>query len=510
MKKHLFFIGILILGVLCGCTNATENNGGTDSPDPTQGGSLIVGIPQDLDSLDPHVAKAAGTDEVLFNIFEGLVKPDENGMVYPAVAESYKLSDDSMKYTFKLRDNVLFHNGDVVKTEDVVYSLKRCAGFEGVATPDVQVESAFSVIKDIYATDDKTVVVELNTPSTELIYYLTCAIIPADYQNQATAPVGTGPFRFVSYAPLQSFVIEKFDDYYGTKPYLDKVTFKIFANIDSAFLELMSGNVDLMSQLSSDQAAQLTSKYEVVYSNFNLVQAMFLNNDFEPFKDERVRKALCYAVDRDEINMMISDGHGTVIGSGVFPGITLTYDKFLVDVYKYNTEEAKKLLAEAGYPDGFSFTITIPSSYDQHVATGEVIVEQLKKIGVTAKIELVEWSAWLSEVYSGRKFEATIIGLDANLAPGDVLKRYVSTAGNNFINYKNDSFDLAYASALAAQKDEDKAIYYKLCQKILTDDAASVFIEDPAQITVIKKGFTGYTPYPVYVLDCSKIHRAGK
>ncbi|MCQ2537460.1 MAG: ABC transporter substrate-binding protein [Lachnospiraceae bacterium] len=506
MKKHLLLIGILILSVLGGCANATDKNGGADSNEPTQGGSIVIGIPQDLDSLDPHIAKAAGTDEVLFNVFEGLVKPDQYGKVNPAVAESYSLSEDSMKYVFVLRDNVKFHNGDVVTTEDVVYSLRRCAGFEDALDPSVTVESAFSIIKDIYATDNKTVVVELTAPSTELIYYFTTAIIPKNYKNQATAPVGTGPYKFVSYTPLESFVVEKFQDYYGTKPYLDKVTFSIYANIDAAFLELMAGKIDLMSQLSSDQAAQLTSIYNVVYSNFNLVQALFLNNDFEPFKNPDVRKALCMAINRDEINQMISDGHGTIIGSGVFPGLSTIFAGDLVNYYKFDQAAAKKLLADAGYPDGFSFTITIPSSYDQHVATGEVIVEQLKKIGVTAKIELVEWSAWLSEVYSGRKYESTIIGLDANLAPGDVLKRYRSTAGNNFINFISEEFDVTYASALASQSDAEKAELYKKCQNILTENAASVYIQDPAQITVVKKGLGGYTPYPVYVMDISKLY----
>lgn len=506
MKRFIVFIVLVVLSVLGGCSNATGGNGGADPTNPKQSGSIVVGIPQDLDSLDPHIARAAGTDEVLFNIFEGLVRPDEFGKVNPAVAESYTLSEDSMKYTFVLRDNVKFHNGDVVTTEDVVYSLRRCAGFEDVYDPNVLVESAFSVIKDIYATDNKTVVIELNTPSTELIYYLTCAIIPKNYKDQVKAPIGTGPFKFVSYTPLQSFVIERFEDYHGTPAYLDKVTFNIYAGSDAAFLDLMAGHVDVMTQLSTDQAAQLQKNFNIDYSNYNLVQALFLNNDFEPFKNLKVRQALCYAINRDEINNMISDGHGTVIGSAVFPGLSTIYDGTLVDYYPYDAEKAKELLKEAGYADGLSFTITIPANYDQHVATGQIIVEQLKKVGVTAKIELVEWSTWLSETYAGRKFETTIIGFDANLAPGDVLKRYRTTASNNFINFISEAYDSAYNSALEAQTIEEKAKYYKVCQKLLTENAASVYIQDPAQITAINKDLGGYVSYPLYVFDASKIY----
>ncbi len=504
MRKGFLFFTLLIFSLLCGCKDARKNQENADGQNPTN--EVIVGITQDLDSLDPHVALAAGTDEVLFNIFEGLVKVDENGNVNPAVAEKYVISDDAMKYTFTLRDNVLFHNGDTVKVADAVYSLKRCAGLDDAIDPSVTVESAFSVIKSIYSTDEKTVVVELKEPNTELIYYLTCAIIPADYKDQATAPVGTGPFKFTSYSPLHSFVIEKFDKYYGTPAYLDKVTFRIYANNDAAFLELLAGKIDLMSSLTIDQANQLKEKYNIEASNYNLVQAMFLNNSVKPFDNVKVRQALCLAVDRNEINKMISDGQGNLIGSGMFPGLATFFAKDLVNTYSYNTEKAKQLLSEAGYPDGFSFTLTIPSSYDAHVQTGEIIAEQLKKIGITVKINLVEWSTWLSDVYVGRNFEATIIGLDANLAPNDILKRYNSTASNNFINYKNDAFDKAFSSGINSISTDEKVKYYHECQKLLTEDAASVFIQDPAKLTAVKKGLTGYTPYPVYVLDMAKIH----
>ena len=508
MKKISIFAALVLLCVLCGCgTNATKN---TDGPDvtgtPIYGGSVIVGITQDLDSLDPHVAIAAGTDEVLFNIFEGLVKADENGVMQPAVAESYTISEDATVYTFTLRENVYFHNGDVVTIDDVVYSLKRCAGFPEAADPSVSVESALSVISEINAVDDRTVELVLSTPNTELIYYLTGAIIPKDYEYQSTAPVGTGPFKFESYTPLDSFVMVRNDQYYGEKPYLDKVTFKIFANIEAAFLELKAGKIDLMSQLGSDYANQLTDEYNICACPFNLVQALFLNNEFEPFSDVRVRQALCYAIDRDAINEFISEGQGHVIGSGMYPGISEYYADDLETLYTYDTEKAKALLAEAGYADGLSFTITIPSSYDQHVATGEIIVEQLKKVGITAKIELVEWASWLTDVYKGRDYEATIIGLDSNLAPSDILKRYRTTASNNFINFLSEAYDAAYAAGVAAVSTADKKTYYYECQKILAENAASVFIEDPAQLTAVKKGLGGYTPYPIYVLDMSKIY----
>ncbi len=525
MKKR-FLICLVALSVLCGCgkdarvqeggadvtttPGAEETQTATPTPEvtktPIEGGSITVGIPQDLDSLDPHIATAAGTDEVLFNIFEGLVKVDPDGKIVPAIAESYSISDDALTYTFKLRSGVKFHNGDVVTTEDVVYSLKRCAGFEDAKDPKVSVDSALRILSDIKAADDKTVVLTLSEPNTELIYFLTKAIIPADYKDQESKPIGTGPYKFVSYAPLQSLVFEKNNDYYGEKGHLDKVTFKIFGSVDAAFMELLAGSVDIMSTLQEDQCKQLEGKYNIVASDYNLIQALYLNNDFEPFKNTKVRQALCMAIDKNEINNMISGGKGTIVGSAMLPRNKAYYDETLVDYYEFNSEKAWVRLNETYFSDNLEFTIKVPSNYDAHVATAQIIVEQLKKIGVTAKIELVDWNTWLTDVYRNRNFEATVIGLDANLAPSDILKRYQSDAKNNFINYSNIGFDAAFKNAINAVNEQDKINYYKKCQEILTKNAASVFIQAPAQLTAVKKGLEGFTPYPIYVLDLSKLY----
>ncbi|MDE7300110.1 MAG: ABC transporter substrate-binding protein, partial [Lachnospiraceae bacterium] len=251
MKKHgkilpalLLVLGLAVLG---GCSDESSsddpNKGGADkvnaaTGEPEFGGSIVVGITQDLDSLDPHKARSAGTEEVLFNIFEGIVKPDKDGNLVPAVASDVVIAEDGMSYTFTLREGVKFHNGELVTAEDVVYSLKRCAGLLETNDPEVKVTSALSCISEIEASTDAAgksiITIKLSEANTELLGYLTGAIIPKNYDRQNEAPVGTGPFRFVSYTRLQNFVIEKNPDYYGTPAYLDKVTFKISADTDAA------------------------------------------------------------------------------------------------------------------------------------------------------------------------------------------------------------------------------------------------------------------------------------
>lgn len=241
----------------------------------------------------------------------------------------------------------------------------------------------------------------------------------------------------------------------------------------------------------------------------NLVQAVYLNNAVAPFDNEKVRQALCYAVNRQEILDFVSEGKGTLVGSSMFPAFGKYYIEELNDLYTTDIEKAKALLVEAGYPDGFSFTMKVPSNYQQHVDTAQVVAEQLKQIGVTADIELIEWETWLSDVYQGRDFEATLVGVDAStLTAGAMLSRFRSDAHNNFINYNNQEYDAAYAEALAAESvmDDDKATEaYKKCETILAGTAANVYIQDMCELVAVRKGYTGYTFYPLYIQDFSKL-----
>lgn len=505
MKKVAILIALLVsLTALCACKGG---KGGKVSSGKV---SAVVGITQDLDSLDPHKAVAAGTNEVLFNVFEGLVKPSDDGTLVPAVAEAYAIAEDGMTYTFTLRENVKFHNGATVTAEDVIYSLKRCAGLLSDQDPEVKVESALSVISTVEKKDDKTIVITLKEANTELLGFLTGAIIPADYADQSTKPVGTGPYCFVSYEPLSSFVVERFADYYGDTPYLERVTFKICSSNDAAFAELLAGTIDIFPYLTEEQASQLPEQYNLCIGASNLVQAMFLNNDFAPFQDQKVRQALCLAVNKQEIMDIVAGGRGNEIGSGMFPNFGVYYNKEMETYYTYNVEKAKSLLAQAGYGESnpLTFTMKVPSNYDFHVATAQVLVEQYKKVGVEVKLQLIEWSSWLSEVYKGRDYEATIVGLDSALAPSDILKRYRSTASNNFLNYKNDKFDEVFAKATASTDTNQKVAYYKELQQILTEDAASVYLQDPAKLVAVNSTFTGFKFYPVYVLDMAAIRAA--
>ena len=465
---------------------------------------ITIGIPQDIeDSLDPHKAVAAGTKEVLFNLYEGLVKPDSSGELQPAIASDYSISEDATTYTFTLREGVKFHDGSMVTAEDVKYSIDRCAD----TTNGEPLVEAYSNIKSVNIVDEKTVEVVLNTADSDFLANMTTAIIPASNENPGTNPIGTGPYKYVSRSPQENFVVEKFDEYWGTPANIENVTFRVCANADSIVMNLQGGSIDMFARLTTTQASQLGDQFDVLEGTMNLVQALYLNNAVEPFNDERVRQALCYAVDPQGIMDLISDGKGTEIGSSMFPAFEKYYMPELNDVYSQDFDKAKELLAEAGYPDGFSFTITVPSNYQQHIDTAQVLVEQLKNIGVTAEIELVEWETWVSEAYTNRNFEATVVGVDASsLTASALLSRFVSDAPNNFINFSNADYDAAYARAEAAVDDEEKTEGFKECERLLAEHAANVYIQDLPCLVALNKKYAGYEFYPLYVQDISKLY----
>ena len=495
MKRFLSFLLVLAMtAALCACGGGKSQSSGSE---------FTVGISADLDtSLDPHVSSSsAGTREVLFNIYEGLVKPDTDGNLLPAVAEAVSVNETADVYTYTLREGVRFHNGNVVTVGDVVFSLSRAAGLE---TGDPLVADVAG-IQAVKAEDDRTVVVTLKAPDTEFNSHMTVAVIPEGV-DPAREVVGTGPFRFVSRTPQESVVLERFDDYWGEKAVPSKVTLKVIPDAQTMVMSLRSGAIDLAARLSSSQVSSL-GDLKVIEGCNNIVQALYLNNDFEPFRDIRVRQALCYAIDKQKVIDLSADGHGTPLGSSMFPAFGKYFVPGLTDYYKPDPAKAKALLKEAGY-EKLSFTITVASNMPMHVDAAQVIVELLREVGVDAKINQVEWAAWYKEVYSGRNYEATVVGLDAHgLAASDMLARFQSDHAKNFVNFRSEEYDETYAKAIATVDGDAQTALFKQCETILTEQAANVYLQDVADFVVMQKDVTGWRFYPLYVMDLSTLTR---
>ncbi|QXM05448.1 ABC transporter substrate-binding protein [Crassaminicella indica] len=506
-KTFVYFLilclSMAVLGTGCG-DSSTNTVKETNSNETVEGGKVVMAIEQDMDSLDPHFSAAAGTKEILFNIFEGLMKPDEKGNVIPAVAEDYSISEDGLTYTFKLRKGIKFHNGDFVTVEDVKYSLDRVMGTE-TGKP---LTSDLKNVRSVEIVDDKTILIQLKEVDASLLSKLTVAIVPKSNEKNFTKhPIGTGPFKFVEYLPEQRLVIEKFNDYWKKGiPHLDRVEFRILPDREASLLSFKAGEIDMYPRLPNERVEELGDGFETVSGPQNLVQLMVMNNKRAPFNDIRVRKAINYAVDVDEIIEAVAFGYGSKIGSNMSPVMERYYEDGLDDLYSINIKKAKQLLKEAGYEDGLKVKIAIPSNYQFHVDTGKVIVQQLEKVGIEAKIELVEWGVWLDRIYKGRDYDMTIIAFTGELDPGKMLKKYTSNARNNFMNYKNASYDKLIEKAEKEVDQKKRVQIYKEAQKILAEDAVCVFIMDPQFTMAMKKNIKGYKLYPIYVQDMSSVY----
>lgn len=520
MKKKQLLSGVMALllsASLCACGGSKTAEGTSEAAGesseaetsntlsegtPVPGGSVVYGMTQDLASLDPHVDTDAGTRDVVFNLYEGLVKPTSDGGFIAAVASDYTISDDAKTYTFTLRDGITFHDGTPVTIEDVKYSIDRYAEIQGES-------SAFSSLVDsVEVQDDKTLVVNLKESYSEFLPMMTIAIIPQSNEDPVGNPIGTGPFKYVSYTPGQNLELEKYDGYWQEGvPSLDSVEFKFIADVDTAFVELQAGTIDILKYLTSAQAETLGDDYNIVQGSMNLVHAMYLNSAYEPLSKTEVRQALYYAVDRDAINNFIFGGKSHIIGSHMIPAMSKYYEPEAETVYSYDPEKAKELLADAGYADGFDLEITVPSSYSQHVDSAQIIADELSQVGINVTLNQVEWSTWLQDVYKGGNFQATVIGFDGTLAPSDWLKKYVTDDAKNFMHYSNTEYDDVFNTAYTTVDDDVKVENYKKAQMILAEDAAAVYIEDPANLVAVSKKFGGYTFYPTAAEDMSLLYQ---
>lgn len=472
------------------------------SADETDKTIVRINMESEPDNLDPWLSAASDTEAVFHNVFEGLVLFDETGALIPGLAKSWDISDDGLTYTFHLRDDVTFHNGKAFSAEDVVYTYEALSGLGG----EEPLSSKFTNVTAINAIDDYTVELTLGEADAAFLQYTRVAVLPKGYEDQSSAPVGTGPFVFEKYVPGQMVVLEKNENYYDESRMakIDEAQIYIMGDDSAVLTALQSGQLDA-GIVYADSADYLSGDFTINSSPQNMVQLFALNNSVEPFDDVRVRQAFEYAINKDQIIDGVFAGYATELYSNFSPVMSYFYNDELSDVYTYDVEKAKELMAEAGYEDGFDITITVPSNYQKHVDTAQVIAQQLKEINVNATIEPVEWGQWLEQVYTNAEYETTIVGLTGKLDPNDILGRYVSDYGKNFMKYSNPDYDKLIEEAKTAS-DEERVELFKECQKVLTEDAAAVWICDPNAIAVTRSDLKDYTFYPVSFIDLSKLY----
>jgi peptide/nickel transport system substrate-binding protein len=458
---------------------------------------LVLGVPLEPPNLDPTSGAAAAVDSIVYgNVFEGLTRITQSGDVAPALAESWEVSPDGLSYIFHLRGGVRFHDGTAFDGNDVKFTLDRALLPDSTNAQ----KALLSPISQVEVLDPYTVKITLARPSGSLPYFLgwgdAVVVAQESAATNATNPIGTGPFRFSNWRRGDSIQLDRNTDYWGTAARLNSVVFKFISDPAAAFASVKAGDVDAFPNYP---APENIAEFERD-PNFNVVIGatagkviMAINNVRSPFNNRLVRVAISHAIDRDAVIDGAMFGFGQPIGSHYTRQSRAYVD--LTDRYPYDVALAKSLLAEAGYPDGFTATLRLPPRPYARRA-GEVIAAQLSGIGIRLEIENLEWAQWLDQVFRRHEFDLTII---EHIEPMD------------FGIYARDEYYFGYSSpeykALFARSGitTDALIEDELLRRIQTkiaDDAVNVFLLQSAQLGVWRAGLDGLwadTPIPANI-----------
>ncbi|RRN64421.1 ABC transporter substrate-binding protein [Caulobacter sp. 602-1] len=433
--------------------------------------TLTVALQLEPPNLDPTSGAAVATDEVVYgNVFEGLVRLDAQGTVKPLLATWWEVSPDGLTYTFHLRDGVRFQDGTPFDATIVKFSLERALG---PASTNVQ-KQALSVIRQVEAVDPRTVRLRLSSPDSNLLYTLawgdSVMVSPKSAGSLATAPVGTGPFRFASWRRGDTVTLVRDDGYWGQPAKLRQVKFKFIADPAAAYAAIKTHEVDAfpdypapenLAQLRADPALKVvtaSSEGEVILA---------INNRAGPLADLRVRRALQYALDRRAIIDGAMYGYGTPIGSH-FPPQNAAYVD-LTGLYPHDVAKAKVLLAEAGYPNGLDLTLKLPPpNYARR--SGEIVAAQLAQAGVRVKIENIEWAQWLDQVYGRHAFDLTIV---SHAEPMDYA---IYDKADYYFGYHSEAFHGLMEALKGATDEGQRAAILGQIQRRIAEDAVNGFL----------------------------------
>ena len=493
MKKSRFFsvvVAFSLFFISCGEENSTN--------------VLRMNVSSEPDSFFPWESAAADTAAIFYNIFDGLFAFDEKGAIIPALCESYEISDDKLTYTFHLRKGVKFHNDADFTSKDCVYTYENLAGLNGNS---VKSDLIARSVESLSAPDDYTFVIKTKNRLGGFLALNICPILPLGYSNHAEKPIGTGAYKFVEYKLHQKVVLEKNENYWNTEnlPSIPRIEIYVMSDENAILSALQSKQLDIGQLLSAENAKTLVNKFQLYSAPQNMVQVLGMNNSVAPLDNPLVRQAITMAVNKDEIIEGAMGGFGTKLYSNFSPILGTFYNDRLSEIYKNDLSQAKALLNVAGYSNGFDLTITVPANYRIHMDTAQIIAKQLSQIGINCKIQPVEWTTWLDQVYTKFDYQATVIAFGGKLEPAEVLRRYYSKYKRNFTRYNNPVFDETFDKA-ELETDQAKRIkYYKYCQELLTKSAPAVFIADPNNTVLLRKDIRGYETYPVQFYNFAKM-----
>ena len=494
----LAMLGILGMAAFV-CSGVVE--AGTLTP----GSTLTIAVPDEPPGLDPTTSPAAAIARIVYNnLLEGLVRLNMQGEIVPALTTGQEVSADGTVFTFSLRQGVKFHNGRPFSADDVKFTLERNLDPK-TGHPH---RAYYQDISAIQVLDAHTVRITLQKPNAMFLFNLARAnsamIAKEEVERLKSHPIGTGPFQLAEWVRGDRMTLTKFKDYYEPNvPALDKVVFRFIQDPSAQVSALRAGDVDVIGVgMSPESAVELKgeAEFRVIEGLTTTDVIVAMNNGKPPFSDIRVRQAITYAIDRDEVIKGSAFGMAKPIGSHMDP-----LNPFYVDLshlYEYNPEKARRLLAEAGYAQGFEVVLRLAEPYQGYRRAGEIIANQLAKVGVKAKIEIIEWGQWLARIYRQADYDMTVMG---HAEPFDIG---IYANPQYYFRYDNPRLQALIKEADATLEAAKRKALYEQVQRLIAEDAVNVFLYNgPYLVGMRKSVHNWWTNLPIPAIDVTRVFK---
>ena len=474
--------------------------------------TLIYALQSDIDNWDPPNSVLREAIILGYHVFDHLAVRDlKTRKVMPNLATSWKAVDDTT-WEVKLRQGVKFHDGTPFTAKDVK------ATFDRVLDPTKKMTARgnHAKIKTVEIVDDYTVRFKTDGPYPLFVERLTAQVMQSDkvirekgHEWMQENPVGTGPYKLAKWSRKQEHLLVRNDDYWGAKPAFKYVRVRIIPEQATQIAELLSGGVDIIKAVPPDQMDVIDKSGTARTATSPILRTAMLQLDQaarsgpNPFTDKRVRQAANMATDMDGIIKHVLNGLGDRTATGINP-MAFGWDAGLKP-YKQDLAGAKKLLADAGYPNGFEATFKVAPQYYYTVRSAEIIVNQLAKVGIRAKIQQVEWGQWLAQVFclkpcENPDYDMSIIGHAEAWDIGNFANpKY-------YFRWDNADFQKLFKESEVTVDDRKRREQYVRMQQMLADEAPAVWLYMHPRLVVTKKGVTGiWKDLPIPSLDLSEV-----
>jgi peptide/nickel transport system substrate-binding protein len=465
----------------------------SEAAGPADGELVEFALSGNPNTLDPHATSGTLTFQVIRSVYDTLYEPDRDGRIVPALAERYEVSADNTEWTFYLREEVRFHNGDELTAADVEATFGRLLSDE-LDSPNAD---EFASVRNVRATGEYEVVFELDEPYAPLLASLASgwgAILPASLieegHNFGAAPVGTGPFRLDEWVRDNRIVLERNEDYWmEDHPKVDGVIINIITEPSVQLQGLLTGRLHIIDTVIAEEIDRINENPDTFVDErlSGLVMVVALNTARPELSDVRVRQAISQAIDKQAV-LDATYGGGVPIAS--FVDYTDPYYVDYTDLLPYDPEQARSRLSEIGFEQDEPLVMTVPQNYQAHVDAGQIYQEMLESVGLDVELQLVDWSTWLSDVYGAGNFDLTVIGHTGKLDPDGRLAGYGTEA--TYVNWVNEEADRLIREARRTTGFEARRELYARVFEIMAREVPHVYVGTNYRLIGMRTNVSGF------------------